>query len=166
MKEHFLQYARYNAWANKKMIDVMNGLSDAQSEQEIVSSFPSIKATVIHSWGAEDMWLQRLLLTENPVWKPSVFNGTAGEACTAWLDCSQKLIDFVQQQRDDAAFDHVVAYYNLKREHNKTPVREILNHVFNHATYHRGQLVTMLRQVGVTKIPGTDFIAYSRNPKS
>jgi uncharacterized damage-inducible protein DinB len=34
--------------------------------------------------------------------------------------------------------------------------------VFNHATYHRGQLVTMLRQIGAEKIPATDFAAFVR----
>ncbi|MGZ3851281.1 MAG: DinB family protein [Flavisolibacter sp.] len=38
----------------------------------------------------------------------------------------------------------------------------MLLHAFNHGTYHRGQLVNMLRQLGVDKIPGTDFIAWSR----
>ncbi|MBL0200663.1 MAG: hypothetical protein IPP81_11100 [Chitinophagaceae bacterium] len=38
------------------------------------------------------------------------------------------------------------------------PVYQMLHHVFNHASYHRGQLVTMLNQLGADKIPGTDFL--------
>ncbi|MGB3005447.1 MAG: DinB family protein [Chitinophagaceae bacterium] len=38
-------------------------------------------------------------------------------------------------------------------------------HVFNHAAYHRGQLINMLRQLGVKKLPATDFIIWSRNKK-
>ncbi|MCW3088046.1 MAG: hypothetical protein JWQ78_1432, partial [Sediminibacterium sp.] len=41
-------------------------------------------------------------------------------------------------------------------------VKEILLHLFNHGTYHRGQLVTLLRQVGVEEIPRTDYIEFSR----
>ena len=47
--------------------------------------------------------------------------------------------------------EHVFQYYNSKKEHFKSPVYQMLMHVFNHGTYHRGQLVNMLRQLGVEK---------------
>ncbi|MGZ3844574.1 MAG: DinB family protein, partial [Flavisolibacter sp.] len=57
---------------------------------------------------------------------------------------------------------HVFQYQNTKKEQFKQPIYQMLLHAFNHGTYHRGQLVNMLRQLGVDKIPGTDFIAWSR----
>ncbi len=57
---------------------------------------------------------------------------------------------------------HEFIYQNTKREQFKQPVYQMLTHVFNHGTYHRGQLVTMLRELGVEKIPATDFIVWSR----
>jgi uncharacterized damage-inducible protein DinB len=62
--------------------------------------------------------------------------------------------------------DHVFQYYNSKREYFKQPIFQMLLHVFNHGTYHRGQLVNMLRQLAVEKIPQTDFIVFSRTKKS
>jgi len=50
----------------------------------------------------------------------------------------------------------------LKGEHFKQPIYKMLLHVFNHGTYHRGQIVNMLRQLGIEKIPQTDFIVWSR----
>lgn len=162
MKEILLQYAGYNIWANKLIADAMMKLSDAQVDMELVSSFPSIRKTVYHTWAAEYIWLQRLLLAERPVWVAADFTGTFGEACGEWQKASGELLRFAQKQFDDNSFTHMVQYYDQKKNAHKTPVFQVLQHVFNHSTYHRGQMVTMLRQAGAQEIPGTDFIAYGR----
>lgn len=162
MKELLLQYAKYNIWANKLLIDVMQSLDEGAVDREIVSSFPSVRATVYHMWGAEYIWLQRLQLAERPGWLPTEFTGTFEEACAEWQKTSVAMLEFVEKQYDDVALAHVFQYYDLKKNSHKSPVYQTLQHVFNHATYHRGQLVTMLRQLGVAKIPATDFIAYTR----
>jgi uncharacterized damage-inducible protein DinB len=59
----------------------------------------------------------------------------------------------------------VFHYQNTKKEQFKQPIYQVLLHMFNHSTYHRGQLVTMLRQLGVQKLPSTDFIVWSRRKK-
>jgi len=162
MKELLLQMAKYNLWANKRIIDVMLKLDDEKLDKEIENSFPSLRATAYHIWGAEFLWLQRLQLTEQPVYMPYIFKGTFEEACNAWQQTSQVLIDFIERQYNDKALEHVFQYYNMEKQSFKNAVYEALQHVFNHSTYHRGQLVTMLRQVGVEKIPATDFTAFLR----
>lgn len=162
MKEILLQYAAYNLWANKRIIDVMIALPEDELDKDIVSSFRSIRKTVYHTWSAEDIWLQRLRLTEHPVWAEGVFTGTFREACKLWEDVSLQLKAFIEQQFDDKAFDHEMQYYNLRKMPSKHRVADVLLHLFNHSTYHRGQLVTMLRQSGVQTIPATDLIAFVR----
>src|SRR5689334_2114676 len=110
MKELLLQYARYNAWANKRIIDVLLKLSNEKLEQIIVSSFPSLKDTVYHMWSAEFIWLQRLELTERPVWIEDGFEGSFADACEDWQKVSQVLISFVSRQYDDRALEHVLQY--------------------------------------------------------
>jgi uncharacterized damage-inducible protein DinB len=85
MKELLLQYAQYNEWANKRITDAMYKLETRLEDKEISSSFPSIRATVHHSWSAEFVWLQRLLLSQQPIWIESVFKGPFEEACREWL---------------------------------------------------------------------------------
>lgn len=152
-----LQLARYNVWANKLMIETLLQLDERRLDMVIESSFSSIRKTVYHMWSAEDIWMQRLHLAEQPVWAESAFKGDFEEAVKKWGQVSKKIQTFVEKQFSDDSFTHVVQYYNLKRQHTKVPVYVCLLQAFNHATYHRGQLVTMLRQAGVTKIPGTDF---------
>ncbi len=161
MKELLLQMARYNTWANKQFIDVLLKLDEDVWDMEITSSFPSIRKTVYHLWSAEDIWLQRLNLAEQPQWAESVFSGNFATALEKWQNASQALQTFVENQYDDEAFRHVLQYYNLKKVSFKIPVYMVLMQAFNHATYHRGQLTTMLRQAGVKKIPGTDLHTFA-----
>lgn len=161
MKEMLLQYAAYNVWANKLIIDAIMKLEEAQVDMEITSSFSSLRKTVYHVWSAEYIWLQRLELAERPVWIESDFDGTFLTVCDDWQKVSESLKAFTEKQFDDNALTHVLQYYDRKKNSHKTPVFQVLLHVFNHSTYHRGQLVTMLRQAGLKDIPGTDFIAYA-----
>jgi len=159
MKELLLQYAEYNVWANKLIIEPMLQLNEASVDTVIISSFPSIRATVHHIMGAESIWLQRLQLVRETLWLPDTFNGTFAEACADLLQYSTELIAFIKLHAADELMQ--VCSYNDRtgREHGMQ-VHHILHHVFNHSTYHRGQLVTMLRQVGVSKLPATDFVAF------
>ncbi len=162
MKELLLQYAQYNVWANKLILDAIMKLEAGAVDTEIVSSFPSIKTTVVHVWSAEYSWLQRLQLAEHPVWIQGEFAGTFEEANDAWQKTSAELAQFVEKQYDDRSFEHILQFYDRQKASHKMPVYQVLQHVFNHSTQHRGQLITMLRQLGVTKIPGTDFIGFAR----
>jgi uncharacterized damage-inducible protein DinB len=164
MKELLLQYAQYNIWANKLVIDSMLQLDEAALDQEIVSSFPTLRRTVYHTWSAEQTWLERLQLAEQPVWMESIFSGSFSEACAGWQKSSEALLLFTDKQHD-LSITHMTQYADRKGNPYKTPVYQILQHVFNHSTYHRGQMVTMMRQAGVVKIPGTDFILFSRSMK-
>ena len=78
------------------------------------------------------------------------------------VNYSQLWLEWVEKSTV-VAFEHEFMYRNTKKEQFKQPVFQMLLHLFNHQTYHRGQLITMLRQVGVTKIPATDFIEWCRN---
>lgn len=154
MKETLLMLAKYNLWANGLMIDVIAKLSDEQLKTELVSSFPNIYATVWHCVRAEHIWLQRLNLVEKPIWMEDE-GRSIEEVCKIWLESSRELVAFTEKQFDDNSFTHVFQFYRNKQA-VKMQVYHTLLHAFNHNTYHRGQLVTMLRQVGVDKIPGTD----------
>ncbi|MCY7292102.1 MAG: hypothetical protein LH615_07960, partial [Ferruginibacter sp.] len=62
----------------------------------------------------------------------------------------------------EAALAHEFIYINSKKDQFKQPVYEMILHLFNHQTYHRGQLITMLRQVDEKNIPNTDLISFMR----
>ena len=164
MKQLLLQYAQYNAWANKKLSETVGRLSHDQQHQQIPSSFDSIFKTMMHLLDVESIWWQRLKLSEQIDWPGRTFTGDINDLIQELLRNSSQW-EYWVRNASDVALTHVFAYQNSKKEHFKQPVYEVLVHLFNHQSYHRGQLVTMLRQAGVEKIPATDFIVYCRTKK-
>jgi uncharacterized damage-inducible protein DinB len=160
MKELLQQYAAYNIWATKQLVDRISKLTEEEIQREIISSFPSVYKTVRHMWLAEEVWWKRLKLTENIVLESATFEGTFSEMTDILAKQSQQFKDWVDNATENQ-LAHVFAFVRNKEQH-KMPVYQMLHHVFNHATYHRGQLVTMLNQLGADKIPGTDFSTFSK----
>lgn len=111
-------------------------------------------------WLAEEVWWQRLKLVEHIELQSDKFTGSFNEMSAHLSKQSQQWVAWVDGATDNQ-LEHVFAYVRNK-EQQKMPVYEMLQHVFNHGTYHRGQLVTMLRQLGADKIPQTDFTVFCR----
>lgn len=164
MKELLVSYASYNYWANQELIKKVLSLSPDLQEAEVKSSFSSLKATIIHMWDAESIWWQRIKLQENIVVPSLSFHPTTQEAADGLLQQDKDWQNWVQQA-SLPQLEHVFAYQNSKKEQFKQPIWEMLMHMFNHGTFHRGQLVTILRQLGEEKIPQTDYIHYTRSRK-
>jgi len=161
MKKLLLQYAAYNVWANQKMVDCISNLADEQVRKEINSSFKSIYATLLHLLDAETIWWQRVKLKEQ-IEVPSVhFNGSLLELGNELLKQSKQWKEWIDLATE-AALEHEFIYRNSKKEQFKQPVCEVLLHLFNHQSYHRGQLITMFRQVGLEQVPNTDFSSFVR----
>lgn len=148
------RYVKYNLWANQQMVNWLEQASEEQLEQSIDSSFPSLKETLKHLWLAEHVWLQTILNeTVEPI-PAKDFKGTKHELFQSWLETSK-------------AFDKQVSAMSLEdlqsmgeRRGRQIAYADMIQHCMNHATYHRGQLVTMGRQLGLTLPPRTDFIYY------
>ena len=164
MKELLKQFAAYNLWANQKIIELILSLPEEKQMAEVPSSFNSLFKTILHMWDAESAWWQRMKMQERIIVPSENFNGSIHDVTTGLLQQNQQWLEWINNATD-AAVDHVFQYYNSKKEHFKQPVFQVILHVFNHGTYHRGQLINMLRQLGVDKVPQTDFIIFSRLKK-
>lgn len=163
LKELLLQLAAYNVWANHRITDLINGLDIQLQNTNIESSFGNLRGTIQHMANAESIWWQRMKLVELPY---------AFDDQDMSLELmNKKLLEFSNQWKEwieksaSNALEHEFLYHNTKKEQFKQPVYQMLLHLFNHQTYHRGQLVIMLKQLGVEKIPPTDFIVWSRSAK-
>jgi uncharacterized damage-inducible protein DinB len=143
------------------LLDVINQLPEEKQKQELLSSFKSLYSTVLHVLDAESIWWQRIKLQERIIKPSDDFNGDMKELSNNLLHQNKQWNDWIVNANEHQ-LQHVFQYQNSKREQFKQPVYQVLLQVFNHGTYHRGQLVNMLRQLGVEKIPGTDFISWSR----
>ena len=164
VKEMLQQYAAYNTWATQKLVEVIQPMPMELLEKEIMGSFKCIHLLLLHIWDAESIWWQRLKLQEVITAPSANFKGNAKDVAAALMHQDRLWENWVIQS-NESAFTHVFFYRNSKKEQFKQPVYQVLLHLFNHATYHRGQFVHALRQLGIDKIPATDFIVWSRSKK-
>ena len=161
MKEILTDLSFYNIWANQLLLDTINQLPEEKQKQELPSSFKSLYKTVLHMLDAEGIWWQRMKLLERITRLSDDFIGDMKELSNNFLYQNRQWSEWVNSANDHQ-LQHVFQYQNFNGEQFKQPIYQMILHVFNHDTYHRGQLVNMLRQLDVEKIPSTDFIAWSR----
>lgn len=160
-KEYFIELAEYNIWANDIVSSMLEKINEDQWSQKITSSFNSIHETTLHVISAENAWLQRFKKT--PVeWLQLSYKGSKDEHIRLWKKISAGLKDFITSF-DENNLPLKLDYKRLNGEEKSTPFYIMFAHVFNHSTYHRGQLITMLRQLGFTKIKSTDFVGFYKN---
>ena len=156
-QDHILKsYAAYNRWANEQFAAWLRSATEEQLHLEIESSFNTLHKTLLHLWNAEHGWLQTL---KREPW---------GQAPGSGPDVPlEELLDgFLETSAAFEAFVHGLSPEDFAstrpfgRNGAQVTVEDIAHHVFNHATYHRGQVITMGRQAGLAEPPRTDYIYY------
>jgi uncharacterized damage-inducible protein DinB len=148
----------YNTWANHRVLDACAPLSAAQFTQDLHSSFPSVRDTLTHLMFVEWVWLERWLGRSSGF--PTDQFADLAALRARWQKIESDLNAFIQRL-STADLDRVVEYKNTKGTPFSNPMRQMLQHLFNHQTYHRGQITTMLRQLGASAV-ATDLIAFYR----
>ncbi len=154
-------YANFNLWANQRMVGWLQKHPAELMERETPSSFPSLKATLLHIWSAEKIWMERLQQVPTEIFLALTFTGSSEVICSGLLENSAVLANYIQAQTD-AYFDEMCDFRLLDGTEDRRQRSEMILHTLQHSTYHRGQLVTMGRALGITAPPKTDYIAYVR----
>lgn len=163
MKYPVLQAYDYHVWANKRLFEHLKTLPADVWSTEIKSVFPSISHTFMHIYITDTIWLGTIL------GKPF------DEVRTSAIHLSEKLKETTNQEMEQLFLtlseeyqEFFIREENLERaispEHPHfgrldTNVFELIQHVVNHGTYHRGNITAMLRQLGYTGT-STDYIFY------
>lgn len=148
----------YNRWANDRILDAASELTADQFVKNLPNSHLSVRDTLAHILSAEWIWLMRWQDTSpktmlNPADFPTVHSLRA-----KWAEVEREQMDFISKVTDEF-LGRVIAYTNTKGEERKYLLQHMMQHVVNHSSYHRGQVVTMLRQLGVEAVD-TDFIIF------
>lgn len=161
MKDLLLSYVKYNLWANKRICERINQIDDVLCNTELKSSFKTIRLTLLHIWDAQQIWYLRLNGKSVTEWPGSNYTGSSKELIDSFLKQSEEMITLVESYTEEK-LNSFCEFNDMKGNPHKIKTCDILQHCMNHATFHRGQLVTMLRELGVDNIPGTDYITYIR----
>jgi uncharacterized damage-inducible protein DinB len=158
---NILKLTQYNLWANRRISELVEEWDEEKFSREINSSFPSIKKTVLHIWDAQVIWTLRLYGKIIYSWPSKNFKGTKEELLTGFIHSSKELEEYVNTLKTDEE-KAIIEYSNLKGEKFSTSISDIIIHCINHSTFHRGQIITMLRQTGKTELISTDYIIFLR----
>jgi uncharacterized damage-inducible protein DinB len=160
-KQYFKELAEFNLWANNIVCNWLEEITDEQWTRQLASSFNSIQQTVLHIISAEKAWQGRFKKNPNVVFLQSNYKGSKNEHIALWKESSEGLKTFIENF-DEKELNVNLDFKRLNGDAFSMPYYQLLAHVINHATYHRGQLVTMLREVGFTNVQSTDLLNFYR----
>ena len=151
----------YNYWARDRMIAAVTPLSTEQYTRDLGSSFKSVRDTLVHTYSAEWVWYSRWQGT-SPT-SPIPFDKFPDLAAlqSAWLDLEARVRSFFEQA-GEAGIARAMDYKLLNGQPGRTVLWQMLQHVVNHGSYHRGQVTTMLRQLGAQPPKSVDLITFYR----
>ncbi len=155
---HIHALYEYNRWANGRVLDAASTLNPQDFTKNLGSSYDSVRDTLVHVLSAEWIWLKRWKgISPEAMLVPSDFP-TISSLRTRWADVEREQAEFVSEVTQEAT-EMVVAYVNTERESWNYPLWQMLQHVVNQSTYHRGRITTMLRQLRAQPI-ATDFLVF------
>ena len=150
----------YNAWANHRSLDAAGGLTAEQFSKPMGSSFGSVRDTLAHICGAEWVWLERFQ-GRSPASLPDAAECMdVASLRTKWEEQEARLLAFVGKLSQED-LNRMMEYKTLKFGVYRNPLWQSMQHVVNHGTYHRGQVTTLLRQLGAQPIL-TDLMHFYR----
>jgi uncharacterized damage-inducible protein DinB len=154
-KELLDHYADYGHWANTRIVRRLEQENDAMLDRHVPSSFPSLRATLMHIRNAEHTWWCRLNGVQGQ------WPAEAHEAPANLLKHSARLREHVHAL-NTAGLQAMVQYADLRGNMHSQPAWHIILHCINHSTQHRGQLITMMRALGLGDIPANDLVVFQR----
>lgn len=150
----------YNLWANLRAMDACRPLSSEELHRDLGSSFPTLIGTLAHILAAEWIWLERWS-GRSPAGLPDDWDLSTLEAIRwRWNEVETRRAELLASLTDDD-LERPLEYRNTRGDPFTAPLGQLSSHVINHSTYHRGQVATMLRQLG-HPAPQTDLVLYHR----
>ena len=155
----------YTEWANGLALNAAAGLTEENLRRDFNISHSSILGTLVHMAGAEWIWLERWHGNSPP--KKEAWSLWTNEACPdlktlneRWRDVVDRRARFISEI-DEARLAADLPFKLLSGDPSSLPLVDQMHHVANHATMHRGQVVGMIRQMGLAP-PSTDLLFYLR----
>src|SRR5688572_13997974 len=145
--DEFLELFDYNAWANRIIFDAGALLADEQYFRDLKSSYGGIHGTLAHIVWAEQLWLHRWLGRPNPPVAQGADLKSLAEARSRWEAVEAERGAFVATLTEARLEETRLVKPSSGGEYVHS-FRQMFRHFINHSSYHRGQIVTFLRQLG------------------
>jgi len=161
-RQEALTLVDYHYWARDRLLDVVAALTPEQYIRDLGSSFKSVRDTLVHIYGAEWNWYLRWTgNSPSSMPDPAAFPSLSSLS-DAWNAQEEKIRLLVESLASAHQLERVIEYRMLNGQAAESVFAHMLQHVVNHASYHRGQVTTMLRQLGAPAPKSQDMIAFYR----
>lgn len=141
------EFYEYNYWARDRQLQACAGVTHEQFLRPMGSSFSSLRDTLAHLVGAEWLWCERWQGRSPRAMPAAEEFPTLDAVRNRWHAVERSVRDYLAALTDEA-LARPLTYVNLKGETWTYPLWQALFHLINHQTYHRGQVTTLLRQLG------------------
>jgi uncharacterized damage-inducible protein DinB len=158
IRDHF----RYSEWANARLLEAAAQVSPEDAIRDSGISHVSLQGLLVHLYGADRLWYRRIVEGRSP---SGLFDAEEDVSmlralrdlpaqCRLWVEWADRLTD--------AEAVEIKHYGDMKGAARHEPTWAVVAHVVNHSTYHRGQIASVLKQLG-HQPPGTDYIVWYRD---
>lgn len=158
LKKLMTNYAEYNLWANQQFVNWLSTKSDELLHKELPSSYSSIIKTLNHIWATEEYWFS--IIAETPEFdKRDNSELVTDEILKGLLNRSTQLAELIKSLSEEGLTKKIKIespWFQCE-----LPKCDYLLQVINHGTYHRGQIVTIGRNIGITDASNTDYNFYN-----
>jgi uncharacterized damage-inducible protein DinB len=165
MKAHFASLARYNKWANARLYGMASALSDEAYRKDVRAYFGSLHGTLNHLLNSDRIWMRRLTGSGDHAGKLNAIVHDDLKSLRAARETEDDRIFNVVTEFDEPALERMWEYRTLNGAPQRQPLHEILAHLFNHQTHHRGQAHTILTVLGVTEPEPLDLLIMLRTER-
>jgi uncharacterized damage-inducible protein DinB len=146
----------YTYWASDRLLDAARPLSEDELTRDLGNSFGGVLGTLVHIFQADRIWLSRVSGSPRATLSDPDETWTIESLQSAWVDVHLGWIDWAGHVED---VRQVFSYTNTAGEAKQLELWQLVFHLVNHGTYHRGQITTMLRQLGYSPV-STDLHGY------
>lgn len=150
----------FNAWATQRIFEALSPLTQEQLTVDMKASHGSIHGTVAHMVAAEKIWLSRWVGKPQPKLMAPAEAPTLADLKSVWEKAGFETAQWLGTMTDKKLQDR----FSMTTSTGETFTHifwQAFQHVVDHSTYHRGQIITLLRQSGI-KPPSTGLIAFYR----
>jgi uncharacterized damage-inducible protein DinB len=151
---------RYNRWATERVLDEINAMPAEEVVKDLKGSFPSIYNTLSHLYQADSIWWDRLSGRPTGSVDDYPVQGCTWELKAEWMALHDKMIEWAMGLSEED-WTRPMSYKTFAGKPMVTPVWQIVLHLVNHGSHHRGQVTTMIRQLG-SKPVNLDLIGFYR----
>jgi uncharacterized damage-inducible protein DinB len=152
----------YHYWARDRMFAALEPLNAEQGGRDLGGSFQSLHDTVAHVYAADLVWYSRWQGDSPSALLTGAAFADLAAIQHAWSALEPKMRQFLEDLGEEG-ITRVIEFRMLTGAPAASPFWQMLQHVVNHASYHRGQVTTKLRQLGAQPPKSLDMITFYRS---